>query len=311
MKKLLILGLGQLGTSCQTVFMNNGWDVAAYTKFGCDVTDSEAVYKVISQEKPRLVLNCAAFHNVQQCEQYPDMAYSVNAEGAKVVAGTAKIFDIPVIYISTDQVFNGLRDSPYFEHDQVSPLNEYGHSKVRGEDQTRFYCPEHYIIRAGCLYGENGSRQKDGNFITKLFSGNGKTIRMTVAGTICPTYTMDLAQGIFDLCARYKPFGTYHLVSKGHTSWYGLAMRAFSFWEGPYVPLIPIKEDPSGISRPAYSVLDTSKAEAQGVVLPHWSDGLKRYVSELHHRHIELLERQAERHPRGHPEDLGSRITGQ
>lgn len=295
MKKLLILGFGQLGTSCRTVFMNNGWDVAAYTKFGCDVTDSAAVYKAISQEKPHLVLNCAAFHNVQKCEEYPEMADFINAEGAKIVAGTAKIFNIPVIYISTDQVFDGLRSSPYFEYDQVSPLNEYGRSKVRGEDHTRFYCPEHYIIRVGCLYGENGSRQKDGNFITKLFDGKSEAIPMTVTGVISPTYTIDLAQGIFALCAKYRPFGTYHLVSRGETSWYRLAGLALAFWGRPYVPLVPVQEDPSGISRPAYSVLDTSKAEALGIVLPHWSDGLKRYVSELHNSRVELLERQAQR----------------
>ena len=282
--KCVIFGLGQLGRDIATSFRASGWDVAGFTKLGCDITNHDQVIHTIKSENPDLIINCAAVHHLPQCEAFPDAAHLVNVSAAARIAFIANAIGAPLVYISTDQVFDGKKDSPYTEKDRCHPLNTYAKQKAWGEAASQG-AAELFIIRTGCLFGRDGSAQKGGNFITKLLSQ--RRIVMTQRGRISASYTKDLADGIKELIRTAKP-GIYHLANAGETSWYELAKYAIDR-SGLPIELIPTDEDPSGIPRPAYSVLDCSKAAAVGVLLPPWTSAVDRYLDEIRSVSPELL----------------------
>ena len=281
--KVLIFGLGQLGTDLQSEFLLNGHDVAAYTKFGCDVTNYDQVKYVMKDTRADLVINCAAMHHLLQCEAFPTESHLVNVTAASRIAFLAAGMGMRHVFISTDQVFDGTKKFPYTERDHTCGLNVYAKDKASAERVVNIFKGT-YIVRTGCIFGGVGSKQKGGNFITKLLAAKGP-VTMTTRGRICASWSKDLATGIREMVEK-APHGIYHLANFGSCNWFELAQHVL----GPE-RVVPTDSDPSGIRRPEYSVLDCTKAEKCGIMLPSWKEGVDRYLDEIRHCHPELLQR--------------------
>jgi len=287
--KVVTFGTGQLGKDLHEVFTDRDWDTHSFTKLGCDITNHEQTRALLHTEKPDLVINCAAIHDLPTCEKDPASSSLVNVYGAARLAMQTNNV-CPIVYISTDQVFDGALGRPYTESDPKHPLNIYAKHKSVGENVVCAFNPRHYIIRTGCLYGGSGPRQKGGNFVTKLLARTGN-VTMTIRGKICSTWTHDLANAIESLVSQDSPFGIYHLTNRGSCSWFELAQEIIIQSGRTDITLIPTDEDPSGVKRSGYSVLDTSKAASCGITLADWRDGLDGYLEELRDLRPELFQR--------------------
>jgi dTDP-4-dehydrorhamnose reductase len=222
-----------------------------------------------------LVIHPAAHTNVDGCAREPDMAYRVNGLGTRYVALACRRLGARLVYISTNEVFDGTAATPYREYDRPAPINPYGWSKWVGEQAVRELVPEHYIARVAWLFG--GER----NFIRTVLrlSAERETISMVADEVGSPTLAADAAQAIARL-VQTNLFGTYHIVNEGHCSRYDLAAETLRLAGRTHVALAPIalanyKRDSTV---PPYTVLRNSAAADLGVTLRSWQAALAAYV---------------------------------
>jgi dTDP-4-dehydrorhamnose reductase len=227
-----------------------------------DVTDRAAVRDAIGPDD--LVLNCAAWTDVDRAEAHEEAAVRVNAEGARNVAEAAGA----VVYVSTDYVFDGRKGEPYLEGDQVNPLSAYGRSKLEGELVTAEVNPRHFIVRSSWLFGTGGR-----NFVETMLR-LGPEVRVVDDQVGCPTFTGHLAEALVRLAAT-EDYGVHHMAASGSCSWFEFAREIFTR-AGVDTRVTPCStaDLPRPAPRPAYSVLESER----GHRLPHWSDGLDAYL---------------------------------
>jgi dTDP-4-dehydrorhamnose reductase len=240
-----------------------------------DITDLESVQRVLLTLKPRVVINAAAYTDVDGCQSNPDLAMQVNAEGAGFLAMVSKEIEAKLVQVSTDYVFDGKKGAPYVEDDLQSPLSVYGESKLGGEMNT-WLNPDHLVVRTQWLYGHGGK-----NFVeTMLKLGSERSEVSVVDDQVgSPTWTYDLALAIKALLDKGCS-GTYHAANSGFTSWNGFAKEIFRLAE-MNVEVQPMTTEQLGrpAPRPLYSTLDCSKlAQDTGLVLQPWQEALKRYL---------------------------------
>lgn len=290
--RCMILGLGQLGKDLQETFMRCGWDVSAFTKFGLDITNYEQLLYYVKQIRPSLIINCAAIHHLPNCEAFPEQSFAVNVSGASRVAFIATGVGAKLVYISTDQVFDGAKTTPYAETDKVNPLNRYAKDKAAGERMARFTF-HHYVVRMGCLFGNEGVKQKGGNFVTKLLQSTG-VVRMTTVGRISPSWTRHVSEAIKELIRKEAKPGIYHVVNSGEASWTELAKYIVDRAGRTDIEIIP-DSTPQNPPRPAYSVLGCEKLAKLEIVLPPWERAVDGYLDEIRHINPVLLERPLQR----------------
>ena len=243
-----------------------------------DITDREAVSAFVSAYNIELIVNCAAYTNVDKAEEDEATANKINAEALSVLGGQG----IKVIHISTDYVFSGDEHVPCRESDPVAPRTVYGSSKLRGEKLLLAACPEAVILRTAWLYSSFGN-----NFVkTMIRLGKEKECLGVVFDQIgTPTYAADLAEAIFTVIeSPVWRSGIYHFTNEGVCSWYDftLAIHALAGVKECKVRPILSEEYQYKTPRPHYSVLDKSKFKKTfGVEIPHWMDGLKRCMELL------------------------------
>lgn len=233
-----------------------------------DITDADAAKNIIGDEKPDLVIHCAAYTNVDGAEEDLKTALLINATGTKNVANACKMTGSTLVYISTDYVFDGTKNSPYTPNDATCPINNYGLSKLDGEKAVQEICEKYFIVRTSWLYGHYGK-----NFVETMISLAAKPEVKVVDDQIgCPTWTVELANGIVKILD--KPYGIYHICGSGQTSWYGFAKEIFKQM-GLDVNLIPCKTDefPRPAKRPKYSVMDNGK------LCRDWKLALRDYLA--------------------------------
>jgi len=246
-----------------------------------DVSDRARVDEVILREKPDAVINTSAYHNVDQCEDEPEKAFMVNAVGAWNVARAAKQNNAKYVFISTDYVFSGSGRRPYVEDDIVDPINVYGVSKAAGEMLIRNLGGRHFIVRTAGLYGIH-NRSRGCNFVEMMLrqSKERGEVRVVADRTTTPTYTLELANVIFDLLKTDK-YGTYHITNEGSCSWQEFAEKIFEL-EGLKVRIIPVSPMEQGKApRPGYSVLEKRNLKAIGLkTTSHWEKALDMYLKE-------------------------------
>lgn len=271
MKKVLIIGAsGMLGKDAVKIFLDAGYEVLAMGKSDLDVTKLADVKKIFSQNKIDFVINAAGYTKVDDAENNRDLAFAVNAEGATNVAIAANDYSIPVVYISTDYVFDGEKGSPYLVGDKTNPLNVYGASKLAGEEGVKKTNPKHYIARTSWLYGQSGK-----NFVDTMISlsKTQKPLKVVNDQFGCPTWTVDLAEGVKNLIEKNMPFGTYHLCGGGVASWFEFAKKIFEILKIE-IEVIPVatSEFPRPAKRPKFSAMENSSA------LSEWEDGLNQYL---------------------------------
>src|SRR5579885_717071 len=280
MKVLLIGHRGQLGADLRNAFA--GEDLYLSTQEEMRVQDAAQVEAAVGSIRPDVILNCAAFHRVDECEDRPEAAFEVNVFGVRNLALAAQAANAVLVHFSTDYVFDGPRREPYAETDLPCPRCIYGVSKLSGEFLLQALWPRHFICRVSGLYGYTGSREKGTNFVELMISlaRQGKPIRVVNDQVLTPTSTMDVAAAVRRLVDT-GGYGLYHLTNAGACSWYEFAAAVFEF-SGLHPDLTPVTSEafPARARRPAYSVLDNRRLRETGFEdLPHWRDALRRYIA--------------------------------
>lgn len=266
---LLVTGAkGMLGQDLCPILEDAGYEVIETDVDTLDITNAEQVNQVLKDKMPEVVIHCAAYTNVDKAEDDLKTAELINVTGTENIADACGKLGITMVYISTDYVFDGTKDSPYTPQDKPNPINNYGMTKYEGEEAVRSFCEKHYIARTSWLYGHHGK-----NFVETMLSLKDKEELKVVDDQIgCPTWTVELANGILKLLDS-KPYGTYHVCGSGHTTWYGFAKEIFKL-SGLEVNLKPCTTDefPRAAKRPAFSIM-----ENEGICR-NWQFALKDYL---------------------------------
>ena len=277
---IAILGAnGQLGSDLVKVF---GEEATPLTHRDLDVTDPESL-RLLKELKPEVVINTAAYVRVDDAEVEVEEASRVNALGALHVAKVCNEIGAINVYISTDYVFDGVKESSYEEDDVPNPINVYGLSKYTGEIFTRNYATRHYVLRVAGLYGAAGARGKGGNFVDAMLqrAQRGEDISVVEDMFTSTTYTRDVAELLKKFLAVKPEYGLYHMVNEGYCSWYGFTKEIFAIlgWE---VEVKPIKSSDLArlARRPLFSALKSTKLGNYGLRMRTWQDALKAYLTE-------------------------------
>jgi len=274
--KLLVAGAaGMLGRDVMVAAGNAGHEVVGYGRAELDVTDPESVARRMELERPDVVINCAAWTDVDGAEEAEEEATAVNGTGAGNVAAAAAEVGAAVLYVSSDYVFDGAKGAPYVESDQPAPLSAYGRSKLAGEEATAAANKRHFIVRSAWLFGTGG-----GNFVeTMLRLASSQSEVLVVRDQVgSPTYTWHLAYGIVRLIEGIE-YGIHHMAAEGHCSWYEFAREIFEQAKVD-CKVLSATTDMLGrpAPRPAFSALTSQRKHA--IRLPSWQDGLAGYLAQ-------------------------------
>lgn len=275
--KVLITGAGgQLGNDLVTAF-NKNYNVIAADHQKLDFTNQVQTNLLISNEKPNLIIHSGAWTNVDGCAEDPKKALLVNGEGTRNIAEAAKEINAKLVYISTNEVFDGKKKTSYNEKDKVNPLTSYGKSKYAGEIFAQEILNDDcIIIRTSWLYGPSGVS----NFPIKIITAADKYGELKVVDDeiSTPTYTTHLAKAIKDLATK-KTFGIFNLINEGSCSRYEWAAEILKLTSRTTIPIRPIKlADFERKSKPpAFCPLVNIRAKELGIVLPIWQEGTKDF----------------------------------
>ena len=271
MTKILVTGAnGMLGQDLCPILEDEGFDVIETDVDTLDITNSDMVKDVLSEKKPSIVIHCAAYTNVDKAEEDLETATKINVTGTENIARVCGENDNTLVYISTDYVFDGTKGDKYTPADTPNPINNYGLTKFQGEEAVRKHCKKHYITRTSWLYGIHGK-----NFVETMLSLADKPeLKVVDDQNGCPTWTVELANGIVELLEDDAEYGTYHVCGSGVTSWYGFAKEIFE-QSSLDVNLKPCTTDefPRPAKRPAYSAMDN------GGLCRDWKIALKNYMA--------------------------------
>jgi dTDP-4-dehydrorhamnose reductase len=234
-----------------------------------DIGDSAALERAFDEHTPELVLNCAAFHNVDACEREPDQAWAINVRAVRELAQHCGRTGAKLVHLSTNYVFDGRRAEPYGVDDLPSPRSVYALTKLAGEYAALAYAPGALVVRSAGLYGLAGSAAKGGNFVERMIgrARNGDALRMVADQRLQPTFTADLADAIL---AALDVEGVVHLVAGGACSWYEFTLAILA-GAGLDVPVEPV-ETTGAIDRPLNGVL------AGSAPLRSWEAQLADYM---------------------------------
>ena len=274
--KILVTGAaGMLGRDVMLAAGNAGHQVVGFGPAELDVADEAAVGAKIEAERPDVVINCAAWTDVDGAEESEQEATRINGAGAGNVAAAAAAVGASVVYVSSDYVFDGSKGAPYVETDQTAPLSAYGRSKLAGEEATRAANKRHFVVRSAWLFGIGGA-----NFVEtmlRLAADHGEVL--VVRDQIgSPTYTWHLAYGVVRLIEGVE-FGIHHMAAAGACSWYEFAREIFDQAKVECKVMSATTEMLGRPApRPAYSALATQREHA--IELPSWQDGLSAYLAQ-------------------------------
>jgi dTDP-4-dehydrorhamnose reductase len=275
-RTILVTGAGgMLGRDFVIAARERDHDVVGLDHAALDITDPAAVDEAITVYDPDVVVNCAAYTDVDAAESRERAAMRVNDEGAALVSAAAGSIGARMVQPSSDYVFDGTARRPYVESDVTGAISAYGRSKLAGETSVAVANPRHFIVRASWLFGTAGR-----NFVeTMLRLGKERPDVLVVSDQVgCPTYTRHLAEGIAELLES-DDYGIHHMAADGECSWYEFAQEIFDqAGVECHVMAGTTEMLARPAPRPAYSVLDTERPNA--IRLPHWRQGLAEYLAE-------------------------------
>lgn len=278
--KVLILGAqGNLGSQLVAVF---GAEAVAWDREDLDITKREEVLAKISELKPAVIINATAYNAVDKCEEDNTLALKLNGGAVGYLAEAALEIGAVLIHYSTDYVFNGENERGYYEDSQPDPINNYGQSKLAGEEILHTKSVQglkYYLIRTSKLFGPKGKSElsKPSFFDIMLnLSKDKKELKAVDAELSCFTYTVDLAERTKEILANEYPWGIYHVVNSGPVTWYQAADKLFEI-AGIYVRLIAVssEEFPRPARRPQFSILLNTKLPP----LRDFSEALAEYLN--------------------------------
>ena len=256
-------------------------EVSALDRSSLDVTDGNAVASVIDRERPDVVINCAAYNDVDGAEDDPVLALRTNAFAVLALARVAIATGAILIHFSSDFVFDGDTDRPYVEEDQPNPRSVYAASKLLG-DLFALETPRAYVLRVESLFGpagpDGGRRGSLGTIVDGIRRRD--EVPLFVDRVVSPSYTPDLARAARALLERDVPPGLYHCVNSGHATWSDIAERAASLMEVE-LRMRPVTLETAGLRarRPRYCALANAKLASVGIEMPPWQEALRQFLS--------------------------------
>lgn len=279
--KVLVTGVnGQLGHDIVEECQKRNIEAIGVDVKEMDITDADQVNAVITETKPDAIIHCAAWTAVDKAEDEVEACRKVNRDGTKHIVDVCEKLELPLMYFSTDYVFDGQGEEPWNEYDERHPLNVYGKTKYEGELEVE-RLKKHFIIRISWVFGINGS-----NFIkTMLRLGKERKEVSVVNDQIgSPTYTYDLARLCVDMI-QTKEYGTYHATNEGICSWYEFACEIFKQAKmDVIVHPVDSTQFPTRAVRPKNSRMNQTELDKHGFTrLPSWQDALERYLDTLDH----------------------------
>jgi dTDP-4-dehydrorhamnose reductase len=274
---------GMLGHALADALIQRGHQPILLPRAKCDLASEEDVRRIFDH-RPTLLLNCAAHTKVDLCEQEPDLANRVNGTAVGQMAQLCRQHGTKLVHVSTDFVFNGRGTSPYKVDEPVAPLSTYGKSKLLGETELQKHAPKDWlIVRTAWVYGRHGANFPR-TMVTVAKAGKPLSVVSDQVGS--PTYTVDLAEGIFALLDK-NANGIFHISNSGETNWCDFA-RATLAQFGVAHPVSAItsadweKQKPTAAARPRYSVLDLSRyEEVTGLKMRPWTEALAAFAHEV------------------------------
>ena len=287
---LLVVGSGQLSQAIAEAALGTEVDVLVGGRPELDLTNAPALRTAVTNAAPAIVLNAAAYTAVDKAESEPDLAYAVNARGAGHLADVCNDLGVPLIHLSTDYVFDGRAERPYREDDPVGPISVYGRTKFEGEQLVAVACPRHVIVRTAWVHSPWGT-----NFVkTILRLAETRLVIGVVDDQLgSPTYAPHLASALLAVGRRIAgagvqgPWGTYHAVDAGGTTWCGFAREVLrqasrQGLRSADVQAITAADYPTAARRPANSRLDCNRLQSIfGLALPDWKTGVVACVERL------------------------------
>ncbi|MDD6619027.1 MAG: dTDP-4-dehydrorhamnose reductase [Clostridiales bacterium] len=279
--KVLVTGAsGQLGYDVVRELTKRGHEAVGVSSKEMDITDQAQVEKMITEANVDVVMHGAAYTAVDAAEDNEAQCRLVNANGTENIAVVCKKLDIPMVYISTDYVFDGQGTRPWEPEDERHPLNVYGQTKYEGELAVQKYLEKYFIVRIAWVFGINGN-----NFIKTMLKLSKTHDTLTVINDQIgsPTYTYDLARLLVDMMETDK-YGIYHATNEGLCSWYEFAVEIFRQADISMnvIPVTSAEYKAAKAKRPFNSRMNKDKLEENGFErLPQWQDALARYLEEL------------------------------
>ena len=274
--KVMILGAsGLLGKELLREWTSD--EVLGLSSRDLDIRDGDKVRKVVEKSRPDWIVLAAAYTNVDDCESHPDLAFAVNRDGAVNVALTAKRTGAKLLFLSSDYVFDGKKTSPYETGDTRNPQSVYGRSKAEAEVRLLEVLPECCIARTSWLFGTGGKCFPD--TILKL-AATRPVLDVVNDQRGCPTYAVDLARAIIELC-RNSAYGIVHTTNSEDCSWFEFAREIIKDTGlGTDVRPVSSQQMARPAPRPAYSVLSAKSLQQYGIAMRTWQDALERYLQE-------------------------------
>lgn len=275
--KILVTGVtGQLGSVVLRLLQDMEEEVLGVCRKEMDLTCIDEVKNVILNFRPNIIIHMAAYTDVVGAEKNVKKCMDTNVYGTMHIAYYAKVIDATVIYISSDYVFDGTKDTPYTESDAPNPLNVYGVSKLKGEKVIKQLLDKYFILRTSWLFGVKGN-----NFVKKMVQGTKVNTEIEVVSDQVgsPTYALDLAKFIVELIPS-TDYGTYHVASDNYLSWYGFSLLIFKMLDkNILVNPVTTSEVTQNVLRPLNSRLSMDKLDEHKFKrLPRVQDALKRYL---------------------------------
>jgi dTDP-4-dehydrorhamnose reductase len=280
MKIVIVGSTGQLGTDLMKI-LREDHELTGLTHEDIEVSNYDRCL-TLKEHHPEAIINTAAFHRTDQCEEEPEKTFLVNAIGPKNVAKVSKEIGATTIFISTDYVFDGTKNRPYTEVDVPNPINTYGISKLAGELFTK-QNPKHYVIRVSSLFGAAGASGKGGNFVETMITKAKRQEPIIVVDDqwMSPTYARDAAKTMKKIIESQLPFGTYHAANRGFCTWFQFTKRIFSLLNlNP--ALTPTKTSQLQVKaqRPKFSALRSTKLPKHGIQPRELAEALSDYLIE-------------------------------
>lgn len=276
---ILVTGAnGQLGTELRKLLDERELEYVATDSLEMDITNQSQVRKVFEKVKPKLVYHCAAYTAVDKAEdEGKELNEQINVIGTRHIAEEAEEIGATVVYISTDYVFDGAKETEYTVNDQTNPKSEYGRSKYEGEKLIKSICSAYYIVRTSWVFGEYGH-----NFVYTMRRLAETHPKLTVVNDQFgrPTWTRTLAEFILHLQEVKAEYGVYHLSNDNSCSWYEFATEIL---KDKVIEVNPVTSEqyPQKAYRPKHSVMDLSKAKATGFEIPTWQEALDQFLGNI------------------------------
>ena len=276
---LIVGAAGRIGAAIVDAYA--GADVIAHTRATLDIADPEAVRGAVAEAAPAVIINCAAFNDVDGAEDDPASALAVNAFAVRSLARAAEACGVPIVHFGTDFVFDGEAAEPYGETDAPAPRSVYGLSKLLGE-WFALDAPRGFVLRVESLFGAAAGWTGRASSLDSIIAGlrQGREVKVFTDRVVSPSYVPDIAQAVRHLLDTNAAPGLYHCVNSGHATWHKVAEEAARLLGvQPRFRCVTMDQAMFRASRPRYCALDGGKLAGVGITMPPWNEALRRWLT--------------------------------